>query len=339
MTEEKIAQARELIEKAKKIVITTHQSPDGDAIGSSLAMYHYLLAKGKEVTVVVPNEYPEFLHWMEGDDTIITYESQAVEARKHIREADLIFSLDYNILSRTYVMESALTKAKADFILIDHHQQPGDYPKVSFSDTSSCSTAQLVYDFIEKMGDNHLINLPIAEGIYSGIMTDSGSFRFDNVTPKTHEIVARLIEKGLKHDKIHQLIYDTNSVDRLRLLGYALSEKLLVMEKYHTAIITLTQEELERFNFQPGDTEGIVNYALSIKGIKFAIFGREGTNKIKISFRSKGNFNVNKFARAHFNGGGHNNAAGGVLFDSMTVFLDKIKKTVKEHEKELMDEQ
>lgn len=336
MTKEKINQAKELINNAEKIVITTHQSPDGDAVGSSLAMYHYLRAKGKNVTVVVPNEYPEFLHWMEGDDTIITYESQAVEARKFIREADLIFSLDYNVLSRTYVMESALTKAKADFILIDHHQQPGDYPKVSFSDTSSCSTAQLVYDFIEKMGDEHLIDIPMAEGIYCGIMTDSGSFRFDNVKPETHRIAASLIEKGLKHDKIHQLIYDTNSVDRLRLLGYALSEKLIVMEDYHTAIITLTQDELDRFNFQPGDTEGIVNYALSIKGIKFAIFGREGANKIKISFRSKGSFNVNKFARANFNGGGHNNAAGGVMFDSMDAFLNRVKEKIEENKKELM---
>lgn len=336
MTDKKIKQARFLIDNAQRIVITTHQSPDGDAIGSSMAMYHYLKAKGKNVTVVVPNEYPEFLHWMEGDNTIVTYETQAVEARKHIREADLIFSLDYNILSRTYVMESALTKAKADFILIDHHQQPGDYPKVLFSDTSSCSTAQLVYNFIEKMGDINLINIPIAEGIYCGIMTDSGSFRFDNVKPETHRIAASLIEKGLKHDKIHRLIYDTNSVDRLRLLGYALSEKLIVLEGYHTAIITLTQKELDRFNFQPGDTEGIVNYALSIKGIKLAIFGREGAKKIKISFRSKGLFNVNKFARAHFNGGGHNKAAGGVMFDEMDVFIKEVIEKIKEYKDELM---
>ena len=337
MTDKKIERAKNLINQSEKIVITTHQSPDGDAIGSSMAMYHYLLAKGKDVTIVVPNEYPEFLHWMQGDETIIVYESQAVQARKFIREADLIFSLDYNILSRTYVMESALTKAKAPFILIDHHQQPGDYPEVSFSDTSSCSTAQLVYNFIDKMGDKNLINIPIAEGIYCGIMTDSGSFRFDNVKPETHRIVADLIEKGLKHDKIHQLIYDTNSMDRLRLLGYALSEKLIVKKDLHTAIITLTQKELERFNFQPGDTEGIVNYALSIKGVKFAIFGREGANKIKISFRSKGQFNVNKFARAHFNGGGHNNAAGGVLFDTMDVFMQKIDEVIKDHKEELLN--
>lgn len=335
MTDEKINKAKSLIKNATKIVITTHRSPDGDAIGSSLAMYHYLQGLGKDVCVVVPNEYPDFLHWMEGDDTVVTYESQAVEARKLIREADLIFSLDYNILSRTYVMESALTKAKADFILIDHHQQPGDYPAVSFSDTSSCSTAQLVYDFIVKCGDKDKINIAMGEGIYCGIMTDSGSFRFDNVKPETHRIAADLIEKGLQHDEIHRKVYDTNSLDRLKLLGYALSNKLEVFPELHTALITLTAEELDRFNFQPGYTEGIVNYALSIKGIKFAIFGREGTKQIKISFRSKGNFNVNKFARAHFDGGGHNKAAGGVLFDTMDVFLEKIKKTIKEHKDEL----
>lgn len=337
MTEEKIKQAQELIANANKIVITTHRSPDGDAIGSSLAMYHYLVAKGKNVAVVVPNEYPDFLHWMKGDDIVVEYESQAVESRKLIREADLIFSLDYNILSRTYGMESALTKAKADFILIDHHQQPGDYPKVSFSDTSSCSTAQLVFDFIERSGDKDLIDVPMAEGIYTGIMTDSGSFRFDNVKPETHRIVADLIEKGLQHDKIHRMVYDTNSVDRLRLLGYALSNKMEVYPELHTALITLTQEELDRFNFKSGYTEGIVNYALSIKGIKFAIFGREGVNQIKISFRSKGDFNVNKFARAHFDGGGHNKAAGGVLYGTMDVFLEKIRKTINEHKEELIN--
>ena len=335
MEKKKIEQAQKLIGAANQILITTHRSPDGDAIGSSLAMYHYLKKLGKSVYVVVPNEYPDFLSWLNGNDQIVIYEQESKEARKIIRESDLIFSLDYNNLSRTFVMQSALEKSNADFILIDHHQQPDSYPAVSFSDTSSCSTAQLVYDFIEHSGHLDLIDNDIAQAIYMGIMTDSGSFRFDSVTERTHEIAGRLIQNGLDHYKIHQKVYDTNSLNRLKLLGYALSSKLKTLIKGRVALITLSLEELDRFDFQPGDTEGIVNYALSVKGVQIAVFAREGNNQVKISFRSKGGFNVNQLARKHFNGGGHNAAAGGSFHKEIDFFELALTDVLKEYETEL----
>lgn len=335
MNEVEVEKARDLILNAQSIVITTHRSPDGDAIGSSLALYHFLKKMGKNAQVIVPNEYPKFISWLEGNDQVLVYEEDSKLAKKFIRESDLIFSLDYNTLSRTFGMQSALEKASADFILIDHHQNPDSYPKVTFSDTSSCSTAQLIYEFIEALGHIDKLDLNMAQGIYLGIVTDSGSFRFDSVIPKTHQIVAHLIELGLDHSSIHRKVYDTNRVDRLKLLGYALSEKLILMTDHKVALISLSIEELERYNFKPGDTEGIVNYALSIDGVEVAIFAREGINQIKISFRSKGGFNVNQFARKHFEGGGHNAAAGGVYYQPMENFLSKIEEVMDDYKNEL----
>ena len=325
-----LEKAAELINSADKICITSHRSPDGDAIGSSLAMYHFLKGIGKEnVQVILPNEYPDYIAWLEGEELILNYEKQSKEARQVIREADLIFSLDYNNLSRTFGMQSALEKSNAPFILIDHHQQPDDFPTVSFSDTSSCSTTQLVYDFIEGLGHEHLIKGVIAEAIYLGIVTDSGSFRFDSVLPKTHEIVAKLIASGLDHSEIHRKVYDTNRLDRLKLLGFCLNEKLKVLQGGTVAIITLTMEELERYNFRPGDTEGVVHYALSIDGVVLAVFAREGTNQIKLSFRSQRGFNVNQMARQHFNGGGHKNASGGSSRRPFNQVVEKFKDLVR----------
>jgi bifunctional oligoribonuclease and PAP phosphatase NrnA len=219
--------------------------------------------------------------------------------------------------------------------MIDHHHQPETFPAVLFSDTTMCSTAQMIYMFIESMGDVEVIDENIGACLYCGIMTDTGSFRFPSVTPKTHEIAADLIRKGVDHAQIHRNVYDTNLLDRLRLVGYALSEKLMVFETYHTAIISLTKEELTRFNYRPGDTEGLVNQALSIKGVNFAVFVREGNNEVKLSFRSQGKFDVNSFARAHFNGGGHFNAAGGMSVESIDVVLQKLKDLLPENQEQL----
>lgn len=232
-------------------------------------------------------------------------------------------------------MASTLGKASAPFILIDHHEQPGDFPKVTYSDTASCSTAQMIYRFVHACGWGDLINNASAEGIYCGIMTDSGSFRFPAVTEETHAIAGALIARGLDHARIHREVYDTNLLDRVRLVGYALNEKLVVMEEAATAYISLTAEELQRFNYRPGDTEGLVNQALSIKGIQLAAFFREGNNEIKVSFRSKGHFDVNKFARGAWNGGGHKNAAGGHTQESITAAIERFESEVRARKNEI----
>lgn len=311
------------LEKSKKIVIIGHKNPDGDAMGSTLGLKHYLEKKGHHCTVLVPNEYPDFLHWLPGSEQVFRFDWQHSQAQKAISTSDIIFLLDFNALHRVGDdMEQTLKNYPHDFMLIDHHQQPDEF-KYMYSDTKICSTAQMVYQYIEMNNDLHLIDALIATCLYTGIMTDTGSFRFRSTTSKTHRIVAELIDKGAENDKIHSNVYDSNSENRLLLLGQAL-QNVTVLKNYRTAFITLTDKEKNRYDYQKGDTEGIVNYALSVKGIVFAAIFIEDKeqNIIKISFRSKGNFSVNQFARNHFDGGGHDNAAGG----KSTISL---KETVK----------
>lgn len=333
---ENVSAVLQMCAQAKNIVITGHRSPDGDAVGSTLALSHYLRAKGFENTVILPDDYPTFLHWMKGNDEVQIFDANADKGATLIAEADLVFTLDYNDLSRTGNMADALRNSEASMVMIDHHQQPSDYAKITFSDTSSCSTAQMVYEFIEAAGDIAMIDPEMAECIYCGIMTDSGSFRFSSVDAKTHRIAAQLIENGLDHSKVHMAVYDTNLLDRLKLVGYALSEKLEVMEDLAVAIISLSKEELDKHHYRAGDTEGLVNQALSIDGVQCAVFIREGNNKVKMSFRSKGNFDVNEFARAHFNGGGHKNAAGGAVSTSnIEEVLEQFKTAIKGYSSQL----
>lgn len=330
--------AGELINRAKHIVITCHKSPDGDAIGSSLALYHYLNARGKEATVVIPDPDPTFLHWTPGHEVILNYEGQTEAAEEAVDKADLIFSLDYNTLGRTGDLKKSLEKAldrKVPFILIDHHQQPDEYPEVVISETKACSTAQLIYEFISTLGDEKLIDSEIGACIYLGIMTDTGSFRFPLVEPKTHRIVANLLERGVDHARIHQEIYDTNLELRLKLIGHALSNKLVVMREFNAAYISLSKQELEKYEYRKGDTEGLVNQALSVKGVNFAAFIREGNNEVKMSFRSRGAFDVNQFARKYFDGGGHKNAAGGISRLSLEETISKFEDAVAENQSEL----
>lgn len=326
LTEEQILQCQRLVAGAQEIVITTHKSPDGDAIGSSFALYNALIRMGKKATVVIPDEAPAFLQWMPGYTTALVHEREPEAVESLLLKADLIFSLDYNHLGRVgYGLEALLAKAQAPFILIDHHQQPAEYPTVTYSDTSSCSTAQMIYRFLWSCGWGGYMDVNVAQGIYCGIMTDSGSFRFPSVTAETHRIVANLIEIGLDHATIHREVYDTNLLDRMRLVSYALYEKLEVIPEASTAFISLTKAELERFNYRQGDTEGLVNQALSIKGIKLAAFFREGTNEIKVSLRSKGTLDVNSLSRRSWNGGGHFNAAGGHTTESMEQVLSRFR--------------
>ena len=322
--------------KPKNIVIVGHRNPDGDAMGSTLALKHYLDKKGHTCTVVVPNEYPDFLHWLPGSETTYRFDWQNNQSQKAIKASDIIFLLDFNALHRVgNDMQNTLEKYPNDFAMIDHHQQPDDV-KYMYSDVTICATCQMVYQFIELNNDLDLIDADIATCLYTGIMTDTGSFRFRSTTSKTHRIIANLIDKGAQNDRIHNNVYDANSYNRLLLLGQALSN-LQILPSYKTAFITLTNEEKKRFDFQKGDTEGVVNYALSLKGIIFAAIFIEDNDQgiIKISFRSKGAFSVNKFSRNHFNGGGHDNAAGGKSSLSMEETITRFTSLLPNYKSEL----
>ena len=312
MTAADIKETHTLLSVPKKIVIIPHKNPDGDAMGSTLALCTYLNKKGHSATVVAPNEYPHFLKWLPGDEATVIYSKEEDKAKQLIKDAEVIFTLDFNHFSRTGHLEPLLKEATANFVMIDHHQQPGDYALVTYSDTSMSSTCEMVYHFIDALNDTDLIDADMASCLYTGIMTDTGSFRFKSTTAKTHKVIAGLIEKGADNTAIHEKIYDTNSYTKLQLLGVAL-KNLRVLPEYRTAYITMTQKELDDHSFQKGDTEGFVNYGLSLDGIIFAIIFIENKADgiIKMSLRSKGDFSVNDVARTHYEGGGHINAAGG----------------------------
>ncbi|WP_223034035.1 DHH family phosphoesterase [Hanstruepera marina] len=312
MTEQAIQEVKVLLQSPKQIVIVPHKNPDGDAMGSTLGLYHFLKKFNHDVTVIAPNDYPDFLKWLPSDNTVLKFDTQANVCNKLIEHANIIFTLDFNALNRAGDMEFALQESRAIKIMIDHHQQPDDYAQYMYSDVAMSSTCEMVYNFFEMLGYTDKIDADIASCLYTGIMTDTGSFRFPSTTSQTHRIAAALIDYGANHAEIHNAIYDTNSYDRLQLLGCALTN-LRVIPEFKTAYITLSQEELNKYNFKKGDTEGFVNYGLSLNNIIFAAIFIEDQqqNIIKISLRSKGDFSVNEFARAHFDGGGHTNAAGG----------------------------
>jgi bifunctional oligoribonuclease and PAP phosphatase NrnA len=318
-----IKKVEALFEHPRKIVIVTHKNPDGDAIGSSLALYHYLKQKDHTVSVVVPNDYPQNLKWLPGTNKVITFEGHVKKATTLIKDAQVIFCLDFNSLKRIDELGDVIADTEAVKIIIDHHLEPDDFADIVFSDPSASSTAQMIYDFIEALGDASLLNPEISNSIYLGIMTDTGSFRFSSVTARTHHVLAHLIESGATNYEVHDKVFDTNTESRLRLLGYCLTEKMKVFEEFHAALITLTREELQRFHYQKGDSEGFVNYPLSIEGIQMVAFFTEGEDYIRISFRSKGSFSVNELARQHFGGGGHRNAAGGASYLSMDETISK----------------
>ena len=303
--------AHSLFQSVQKVVITNHVNPDGDAMGSALGLAGVLEKKGFEVKVIVPNAYPHFLHWMKGNDKVLVYEGALEEAHDYLSRTDLIIHLDYNALKRSGPMEEPLAHAGAKRILIDHHQQPEDFPDVLYSDTSMSSTCEMVYHFLNNLGWTGDIGKEEAECLYTGLVTDTGNFRFSSTSPETHKVAASLLDKGVEPQEIASLVYDTNTVDRLKLLSRSL-ERMIVLEDMSAAIISLSAEDLEKYNFKKGDTEGFVNYGLSLSGTKLSVFLSEKEGKVKMSFRSKGSFDVNQLARKFFNGGGHINAAGGV---------------------------
>ncbi len=324
MTKSDVSKIKHLLSKPKQIVIIPHKNPDGDALGSTLALYHYLNLSNHNVIVISPNDYPVFLKWLPGENKIINHEIETVRANDLITSADIVFTLDFNALHRAGDIGPIIRKANGLKILIDHHQQPDDFAHYLYSDVTMSSTCEMVYNFIEMLGDISLITAHIATCLYTGIMTDTGSFRFASTTSTTHRIIANLIDKGASNAFIHNNVYDNNSFDKLQLLGISL-KNLKVISILNTAYIKLSQKELNASNFRKGDTEGIVNYALSIKGVKFAAIFIEHKSEgiIKISFRSKGNFDVNDFARKNFNGGGHVNAAGGRSDLNLSETIDK----------------
>lgn len=324
MNLEHLNELKKLLSSPKKIAIIPHKNPDGDAIGSTLALWHYLVNTGHTASIVAPNDYPKFLKWMPGSNQILNFEKENSQSKTCVNNADIIFTLDFNHLGRVGQMSEILESAKATFVMVDHHQEPSDYAKIMYSDVKMSSTCEMVYVLINQLGDENSITPEMANCIYTGIMTDTGSFKFAATTSNTHRVIANLMDKGAEGTEIHHRIYDTNSPSRLHLLGCAL-KNMVILEEYSTAYITMSQDELDTYNYQKGDTEGFVNYGLTLDGIKFAVIFIENREEgiYKISFRSVGEFSVNDFARKHFSGGGHTNAAGGKSDDNLVETITK----------------
>lgn len=329
MKKEDILAIQNLLATPKKIAIIPHRSPDGDAMGSTLALYHFLLKMNHQPIVIAPNDFPNFLAWLPSSENVLIFENDRVNCTKVIQDAEIVFTLDFNALHRTGEMEQVLNKVTVPMIMIDHHQKPDSYATYMYSDTTFGSTCEMVYNFITFLDKKELIDKTIATCIYTGITTDSGSFRFPSTTSSTHRIVAELIDLGIENSEIHNQLFDNNSYNRLQLLGRAL-QNMKVFPEFKTSYISLSQKELDEFHYEKGDTEGIVNYGLTIKGIVFAAIFIEhrDENIIKISFRSQGSFDVNQFAREHFNGGGHINAAGGKSYESLKKTIEKFENLI-----------
>lgn len=330
-TENQLQEIKNLLTTDKKVAIITHYNPDGDAIGSTLGLKHYLQQKGIEAQAMVPNDFPKFLKWMPDAKKIIIADYKRKKAFEIIQEADILFILDFNATHRSGTLVAPwIEKSKAVKVLIDHHQQPDSFDFV-YSDTNIPATCQMVYHFIEAMGDAHLVEENIAKCLYTGIMTDTGGFRFRSTSATTHRIVADLIEKGAEPSEITSNTWDTNTISRLHLLSLILGRIELVNDG-KAAILHLKRKELEEFGFEKGDTEGFVNYGLSLTGVQVSAFFMEDLYEdfIKISFRSKGDVDVNQFARKYFNGGGHINAAGGKYFEEIENAIQEFKNKVAE---------
>jgi phosphoesterase RecJ-like protein len=316
---------KQFLSEERQIVITTHKSPDGDAVGSSLALRSVLVAEGHNVSVVVPDQFPNYLKWMPGANSIMIYENQQAEVQELFNQCDLIFCLDYNTLERVGALKSEIEASDAKRVLIDHHLFPDKNFDFSLSDTSASSTAELIYEFVSGISFSDYLDKDFAECIYTGLVTDTGSFRFSSTRSNTHLVASELLKLGLEPAIVHQNIYDNNSLNALRLKGFALNEKLEVIANSKAAIIPLALKEKNRFKYQKGDTEGLVNYGLSIEGVEVAVLLSEEMGFVKFSFRSKGLIDVNEIARRSFNGGGHRNAAGGKLDCDINAAIRLVK--------------
>jgi bifunctional oligoribonuclease and PAP phosphatase NrnA len=324
-----------LTDKSKTIVIVSHVNPDGDAVGSSLGFYHFLKNdKFENVTVVLPGSFPSFLAWMPAAATIVVADRNKTEAFNAIENAEIIFCLDFNDIERTALLSESFKRAKGKLILIDHHPNPKDQFDLIFSEIKASSTSELIYELIAAMGKQDLVDLSVAQCLYAGIVTDTGSFSYACNNARTYNIIGHFMELGLDGEKIHREIYDNYSENRIRLLGFCLSTNLKILTQQQTAYIFLSKKDLEKYSYQEGDSEGVVNYALSIKGIRLAAIFIERNEQVKISFRSEGDLNVNILARKYFNGGGHKNASGGSSNKSLENTIAKFEEIVHEISKD-----
>lgn len=325
--EEKIQKVKKYIEKGDNFVIVTHVSPDGDAIGSALGLYHFLMEYGKDnVAVIVPNDFPAFLKWMPGAKDVVNYEKYSEFSEQLLQGADVIFCVDFNIPKRIDKLAPAVLNAPGRHVLIDHHLDPGDFCRVTISHPEMSSTSEMVFRLICRMGYFELITKSGAECIYTGMMTDTGSFTYNSNKPEIYVIISELIKKGIDKDEIYRKVNQTYSESRLRMMGYVLYEKMKIYSGRQTALITLSAQELKQFNYRSGDSEGFVNLPLSIKGVVFSAFLREDIENVKISLRSVGDFPCNVFASAYFNGGGHKNASGGEFYGSLADAVEVFNK-------------
>lgn len=320
----------------QRTVITTHQKPDGDAMGSSLALYHFLQQLGFPVTIISPTNWASFLNWMPGVHSVVDYEAMQHKGQQLVAEAELIFCLDFNVLHRTKHLAKYIEQSTATKVLIDHHEEPQiNAFDFGASDTGKSSTCEMVYDFMMNSGFSSKINLDIATCLYTGVMTDTGSFRFPSTTVSVHKMVAHLKELGLQHSIIHENIYDNFLENRLRFIGHALLNRMDVIYEYNAAVMSIPKQDLKKFDIKTGDTEGLVNYLLTIEGVKLAAIVIDRDEERKWSFRSKGKFDVNSFARAHFEGGGHMNASGGRSSDTLENTTQKFYEVIKQYKEQL----
>ena len=333
-----ISELKELLAQPRRIFITTHHKPDADALGSSLGLAGYLRKKGHSVTVVTPSDYPDFLAWMPGNDEVVVYEPRQNDAqvRDIINRAEVLFCLDFSCLGRISELGEYVRAAPGTKVLIDHHQEPEDFAQLDFSNPKAAATAELVFEVIRDLGDQDLIDTGIGESLYAGIMTDTGSFRHPSTSRNVHLIIAELLNAGINLSDVHRRIYDSHSEERLRFLGFVLKDKLTVLREYNTAYIAITAEELRQYHSKTGDTEGLVNFALSIEGIVFAAILIDRTQAVKISFRSVGSFSVSEFSRQNFSGGGHHNAAGGISHDSLDATVERFLGLLPEYQAQLV---
>ncbi len=338
MTKDDFSEVKELLSQPKKVVIIPHKNPDGDAMGSSLGLYKYLKNNGHSPVVLAPTPYPKFLHWLPNNDTVEIFNEEDEAKTNLINQADVIFFMDFNTLERIEEIKPFVDKSDAIKIMIDHHQQPDSFPDYTYSDTTICATSEMLYHFLENINEVDKIDAEIATCIYTGILTDTGSFRYASTTSTTHRIAADLIDRGAVNHEIHNNIFDGNTMARMKLMGIALNN-LVVLKNYNSAYITMTRKELRKNKFQKGDTEGFVNMALSIEGVNVAAIFIEDLEGdfVKISLRSTGKFSVNQMSRDNFNGGGHINAAGGRVDLPITEVVDMFIKAVKLNKKEIIN--
>jgi phosphoesterase RecJ-like protein len=321
----------------RKVLVIPHFKPDADALGSSLGLAGYLKKRDHSVTVITPSDYPDFLTWMPGNGDVAIFNKDKIkDFEKMIFQSDLIFCLDFSSLKRINELGDLVEKSSAKKVLIDHHLEPENFADFAQWDDTAASTAELVFDLIRELGDEHHVNADIANCLYAGLMTDTGGFRHSNTTKKVFDTAASLVGHGADPAKVSKLIYDTNTLERMRLMGFVLHEKLNVLPEYRTAYIGLRIEDLKKFSSQTGDTEGLVNFGLSVKGVKLAVLISERKENIKLSFRSLGDFSVNDFARKHFEGGGHKNAAGGQTTLSFDETLKKFLGLLPNYKSELL---